>query len=304
MTTVQQNSLKPGAHWRIVGMASAVNEKAIENCRAWLEAQGFSVSYGTHLFERAYDALHLAGLDHHRAADLMAALEDPTVDVVLAARGGYGAMRMLPHLDVERIRKLAPKPLVGFSDLTAVHHLLAKAGWASIHGPMAHSQWTGPSGTSLLRLLSGDAEDITTRPLEVLANPIREPLIAPWHGGNLALVAALVGTPYQPAWDGAVLYLEEVHEKPYRIDRMLQQLSLAGVLSRVHGLVFGEALFEGQSQEEAVRELVRDVAEAAGIPAWWGLKSGHSDPMIAVPFGRPLAIDPAGGVHLVCGLDD
>lgn len=299
MTTTRLSSIRPGSHWRIVPLASSVNAKAIESCRQWLESQGFQVSYGEHLFERDNDVLHLAGGDRERSEDLTAALTDPAVDVVLAARGGYGTMRLLPYLDLGRIQQENPKPVIGFSDITALHNTLASIGWTSIHGPNAHSQLEGPTGESLLQLLAGELEEITPHPMECLANPIRETVVAPWHGGNLALVSALVGTPYQPDWDGSVLYLEEVHEKPYRIDRMLQQLRLAGILDQVRGIVFGEALFDADPKDEAVKSLVRDIALLQGIPAWWGLKSGHSEPMFSLPLGTPLAIEPTGHVRLL-----
>lgn len=288
----------PGSHWRIVGLASAVNANGIQAAADWLREKGLDVSLGSHLFDRNDEALALAGSDLDRARDLTEALWDPSVDVVLAARGGYGAMRLLPHVDWARLARVAPKPVVGFSDITAVHHALARIGWPSLHGPNAHSRWDGTTGRALLAWFRDQTIMVGDGPLESLTAVPDRPLTAPWHGGNLALVSALVGTPYQPHWAGSVLYLEDVHEKPYRIDRMLQQLKLAGILSQVQGVVFGEAVFDGPPKTDEVRHLVRSVANEVGIPAWWGLRSGHSEPMLPVPFGVSLTIGRDGVVRM------
>jgi len=294
------NKLRPGAHIRIVGLASAVNQGAIQSACDELERRGFHVSLGEHLFLRWQDDLHLAGDDRSRAEDLMDALSDPSVDAVLSARGGYGAMRLLPYLDRDRILASSEKPFMGFSDVTAIHHYLGNLGWSTIHGPNAHSDWSGSTGDLACALLTGNFNEITQEPLQPLGDH-GELLRAPWRGGNLALVAALVGTPWQPDWDGVVLYLEEVHEKPYRIDRMMQQLYLSGILGRVRGMVFGEALFDDKPHDEAVKAMISDVAGRAGKPAWWGIHSGHSEPMISLPMGVPLDIGKDGRVRLAAG---
>jgi muramoyltetrapeptide carboxypeptidase len=289
---------------RIVAPARSVNRQAIDNCRMALERRGFQVSYGTHVFERYNPCLDLAGDDRSRAADLMEALLSPEVDWVLCADGGYGAMRLLPYLDPDALSHMAPKPVVGFSDVTALHLFLGRLGWWTIHGLMAYAEpWDGRSGDWFIRLMVDGATDLTDVPLQPVANPPTEPLIAPWRGGNLALVTALVGTPYVPDWQGTVLYLEEVHEKPYRIDRMLQQLRLSGVLSELRGIVFGDAVFDGDEDglDDAVRDLLGEIADDLGIPAWWGLASGHRDPMISIPLGVPLAIHPSGLVRMTEG---
>lgn len=301
MTTRPLIRVRRNAHVRIVAPASAVNRQAIENCRTALEKRGFQVSYGPHLFERHNPHLHLAGDDRSRAQDVMDALLDPAVDWVLAARGGYGTMRILPLLDARRLASATPKPVVGFSDITALHHFLGRIGWWTIHGPNAHSNWAGETGENFMRLVAEPMLEIAPEPLESLANRPPETLVAPWRGGNLALLAALIGTPYEPDWTDTVLYLEEVHEKPYRIDRMLQQLRLAGMLTRVRGIVFGEALFDGEDRQEAVKDLVAELAFSLGIPAWWGLPSGHRDPMLSLPLGVPMAIEPWGAVRIMEG---
>jgi muramoyltetrapeptide carboxypeptidase len=153
-----------------------------------------------------------------------------------------------------------------------------------------------------MRLMREGAPDLTEVPLESVAHPLSAPLVAPWRGGNLALVAALVGTPYEPDWNGTVLYLEEVHEEPYRIDRMLQQVRMSGLLDQVRGIVFGDAVFDdGVEHADAVRDMVGEVAAAVGIPAWWGLASGHREPMISIPLGVSLTIYPSGSVRITEG---
>src|SRR5262249_31545829 len=153
-----------------------------------------------------------------------------------AARGGYGAMRLLAKL---RIEGVAPRLLVGFSDITALHAALQAAGWVSIHGPVVLQLRSQPPAVveRLLALLES-----ATTPAPPLAGPPRAGGVAggPLLGGNLSVPARLLGTPYLPDLEGAVLLLEDVGERPYRLDRMWTHLALAGVFDRVRGIALGE----------------------------------------------------------------
>ncbi len=281
---------------RLVAPSRAVSAEELDQVEHALAARGFTVSTGAHVRDRWHADLDLAGLDKDRAQDLIDALRDPAVDVVVALRGGYGAMRILPWLDTAPA--LHPKPILGFSDVTALHHWAARRGWWSLHGPLGLTSRDAESSERFWRLMVGGEDAISDRPLEAVGHAPPKPLRAPWHGGNLALVSALAGTPYQPAWDGAVLYLEEVNEEPYRIDRMLQQLDLAGILGKICGLVFGPAVIGDRDLQPVVRDLLRPIGERYGIPVWTGMESGHREPMWTIPLGWPLMIERDGRVRV------
>ncbi|MCY0878658.1 MAG: LD-carboxypeptidase [Firmicutes bacterium] len=287
---------------RIVAPARAVNPDAVERTVAALTARGMTVTLGDHVFDVWHDVLHLAGRDEDRAHDLVMAIEDPAVDWILTARGGYGSLRLLPYLPSWTSPPRAPKPLVGFSDVTVLHALWRRWGWWSIHGANAEADWSGEAGDSAIALLTPPARLLAaSAPLTCLAHPVTSTLLAPWWGGNLTLVAALAGTPYQPSLEGSVLYLEEVDEAAYRIDRLLQQLYLAGFFAGVRGVVFGGVSGEGGAEEGAVRTLLGELGEKTGCPVWWGFPSSHRAPTLSVPWGVPLAIDPDGWVSLRAG---
>ncbi|MGE3397068.1 MAG: LD-carboxypeptidase, partial [Sphingomonas sp.] len=186
---------------------------------------------------------YLAGRDEERAADVNAMFADPEVRAIFAVRGGWGCARVLPHLDFDLIRA-NPKLLTGFSDITALHlALAARTDCPTIHGPNAASAW-GTLSWNSFRRLAFDAETPTwTTPvgtedrLAQRSGRIRTfrpgRATGPLLGGNLTVLSALVGTPYLPSFDGAILFLEDTDEAQYRIDRMLTQLALAGILGRV-----------------------------------------------------------------------
>ncbi len=288
--------INPRAHLRLVAPSRAVSGEELEQVEHSLASRGFVVTLGAHVRDRWHSELDLAGMDSDRAHDVADALRDPDVDVVVALRGGYGAMRILPWLDSEP--DLHPKPILGFSDVTALHHWAAGRGWWSLHGPLGLTSRHPETADRFWNLMVEGENLISDTPLRSIGLAPTEPVRAPWHGGNLAMVSALAGTPYQPSWDGAVLYLEEVNEEPYRIDRMLQQLALAGILSKIRGVVFGPAILGERNLDAEVRELLLPLGERYRIPVWTGLESGHREPMWTIPLGWPLVIGPNGQVRL------
>jgi muramoyltetrapeptide carboxypeptidase len=219
---------------------------------------------------------YFAGPDHHRAMILSRAFDDPETTGVLCARGGYGASRLLPHLPYDHLRE-HPKLIVGFSDITALAMALyAKTGLCSIHGPMLGTlRWDEDSTMRLVRLVSGE-------PMGKLQIPAPLPMASgiasgPLLGGNLCLITSLLGTPYLPSFKGAILYLEEVDERPYRLDRMLTQLELAGVLDEISGVLLGD--FSGCDDPTYPVPGWLEVTEARlskrGIPVLAGFPGGH-----------------------------
>lgn len=250
---------------------------------------------------------YLAGSDAERLGDLQQALDDPEVAAVIASRGGYGSMRLLRDL---RLRGGRPPAFVGYSDMTALHLAMARHGWVTFHGPMAacdlgRGRPHGPSVRWLWGLLEG-----TARP--PLALPVRSPLRlragrarGRLLGGNLALLASLVGTPFLPDLRGAVLLLEDVGEAPYRVDRMLTQLRLSGCLAGLSGLALGGFSFPGAGAAEearrleAIARLLADLAGDLGIPALGGLPCGHEKVNLALPLGVEVELDAGEGALVV-----
>lgn len=256
---------------------------------------------------------YLAGRDEERAADVNAMYADDSVRAVFAVRGGWGCARILPHLDFDRIRA-NPKLLIGFSDITALHlAFAARAGFTTIHGPNANAAWGKLSWDSL--------QSVAFRgEMPVFANPLanEDRLVQRnWRirtfrsgkasgrllGGNLTVLAALMGTPYLPDFDGAILFLEDVDEAEYRIDRMLTQLSLAGVLGRVAGVVFGHCTScrapDGGSGF-TLSEVLKQHLEPLGVPAFQGALVGHIANQFSLPVGARAEIDAdAGTIRLL-----
>lgn len=248
---------------------------------------------------------YLAGSDQARAADLNAMFADDSVRAVFAVRGGWGSARILPHLDFDLIRA-NPKLLIGFSDITALHMAFAaRAGFPTIHGPNAGSAW-GKLSWNWFKNLTFDGETPVYRNPpgtedRLVQREWRTQTIRPGKavgrllGGNLTVLAALMGTPYLPQFDGAILFLEDVDEAEYRIDRMLTQLALAGVLGRVAGVVFGQCTncrASGSSYGGfTVSQVLRQHLQPLGVPVYQGALFGHIDDQFSLPVGVRAEID-------------
>jgi muramoyltetrapeptide carboxypeptidase len=244
---------------------------------------------------------YLAGDDARRLEEWREAAADPDARAIFCARGGYGTMRILPGIDPAPLLA-APKLLVGFSDLSAIHALLNRAGLATVHGPVVTQLGRAPEDAvaHLEALLSGTAPrpgpwDVPAPGAGLVASrSIRAGRASgPLLGGSLALLAHLQGTPFAPRLDGAILFIEDVGEKPYRIDRYLAQLRLSGALDHVAGLAVGQ-LTGCDDAGVLAADVVREVALALGVPAIEGLPAGHEDANFALPLGaRATLVAPA-----------
>ncbi|WP_114951171.1 S66 peptidase family protein [Sphingosinicella terrae] len=252
---------------------------------------------------------YLAGRDEERGGDLMAMYRDPAVKAIFAVRGGWGCARILPHLDFDVIRA-NPKLLIGFSDITALHlALAARTDCPTIHGPNAASSWGELSWESFRGLVfEGETPTYSTPPgtedrLVQRSGRIRTfrpgRATGPLLGGNLTVLAALVGTPYLPDFDGAILFIEDVDEAEYRIDRMLTQLALAGILGKVAGVVFGQCTSCTSQGSSTVGFTLSQVLEQhlapLGVPAFQGALIGHVANQFSIPVGIPAEIDAEAG---------
>lgn len=272
-------------------------EGAIERAVAETERMGFKVKLGASAGKK-YG--YLSGTDDVRARDINAMFADDEVDAIICIRGGYGAMRILDQLDYELIRK-HPKIFVGFSDITALHiALLNRCDLATFHAPMAVN-WSGAplddfSRESMYRAL------MHAEPMGELVNPPEYPkqTVNPGKaegllvGGNLTLIAGSLGTPWEIDAKGCILFIEEVGERTYCVDRLLTQLRLAGKFEDCAGVVFGDFADCPVEYPEfglTLEEIIRDVVAPCGKPVFTGLRCGHCTPKLTLPFGVKCRMD-------------
>lgn len=233
---------------------------------------------------------HLAASDAQRLADLHAALADPEVDAVLALRGGYGCIRLLPALDRGLIAGAA-KPLIGYSDISSLHAVWTQLGLPAWHAPMPASDWLQPGGWADAERLAAELQrglwpgDRQRAPGH---HALNRPGIARGRllGGNLAVLASCLGTPAMPALAGNIVFIEDVAEDPYRIDRYLAQLRAAGQLDGVAGLLLGS--FTEADSGDAV---LADHLHRIGCPLLAGWPAGHGQPNHPLPLGQEVELD-------------
>jgi muramoyltetrapeptide carboxypeptidase len=245
--------------------------------------------------------LYLAGTDAQRAGQFQALYGDPEIKALFATRGGYGAARMLPLLDAAAIAAAPPKAVVGMSDVVALFaYLHAVAGVGAIHGPCLaapgtlHSPQREANLADLRSLLFGGAPP-PALPCRVLRPGPREDAAGPVLGGNLAVLAACLGTPWAPDTRGAILFFEEVREAPYRIDRYLTQFRLAGWLAAPAAVVFGQMHECDGDPPGLLEEVLADLFRDAPFPVLTGLEAGHGARNHSLPLGRSARLCGAGG---------
>ena len=235
---------------------------------------------------------YFAGTDAERIHDLNSALRDDSVDAIWCVRGGYGAMRLLGDIDYGAMRS-NPRPLIGFSDITALHAAVHReCGIVTFHGPTARGELTEYSRDRLMRAVTHHADSCGTAIDGRVLRPGRaRGRIA---GGNLALVTALMGTPWSVDFDGAILILEDIDEPVYRVDRMLRQLLLAGALSRCAGIVAGDfrpPLHHVEVDDRTVDDVIAEAAQEAGVPCFSGAQFGHIPEQWTLPLGAMAEMD-------------
>lgn len=243
----------------------------------------------------------LAGDDRHRLRTLNQAIADPECRAIILARGGYGLTRILPGIDRVSLRAHL-KPIVGYSDVTALHSACAHAGVASVHGPMVSDfgALSADDRRSFFNVLENPAPGELLRDLEEFRpGRARGPLI----GGNLEILTRLFGTPLQPDFEGAILFLEEIGELPYRVDRLLTHLAAAGVFDSVAGMVLGEftdcdETENGEPLSPTTQEVLEDRLRALSIPVAFNGGFGHGDRKATLPYAAKVEIDTGSGVLL------
>lgn len=253
---------------------------------------------------------YLAGRDRDRAADINQFFADPDIAAILPIRGDWGSARILPYLDYDRIRQ-NPKIMVGFSDLTALLlGITAQTGLVTFHGPNGLTAWR-PNQTEPFKQILFEGQTLTFENApapedsdRLMQVKFRVHTITPGqaqgrlYGGNLSVLSGIVGSPYLPDLTGAILFVEDIGEPIYRIDRMLTQLKLAGMLDQLAGFVFGQCTNCGPVDGYGaltLEEVLQDHIAPLGIPAWFNAAIGHVEPILTLPLGIEVEVDAAAG---------
>jgi muramoyltetrapeptide carboxypeptidase len=296
-TLIKPKALRPGSTLAIISPAGATPDgQAFDQGAALLAAAGYRVKLMPHAKNRR---MYLAGTDTERLADLHAAFADPEVDGILCARGGYGCMRLLPYLDFERVRQ-NPKVFIGFSDVTSLLlPFYQRTGLVGFYGPMLTSNLIHPEPFSQAELL------------KLVGQPVPTPYLIPnqdaYHsfapgvaegrliGGNLSLLAALCGTPYQPETRGHILFIEDWKEKYYSLDRQFQQLKMAGLFERITGLLLCDFSEIEPEPELNLPDFLKELTGFLGVPVGYGFSVGHGEQTATLPIGCSARFDAGAG---------
>ncbi|HEX6910362.1 MAG TPA: LD-carboxypeptidase [Longimicrobium sp.] len=292
---IRPPALKPGSRVALVAAAGPIPAGGVDRAVERVRAFGWEPVAGQHCRGRAG---YLSGSDAERAADLNDALRDPSIDAVWLLRGGYGTMRILDDIDWPALAR-HPKALIGYSDNTAVHLAANAVGVVAFHGPHPHTPaFPDFARDGLLRVLAS-TEPAGVLPVapgeraETLAGGVAE---GPLVGGNLSLLSATMGTPYAVQPEGAILFIEEVGEQPYRLDRLLAHLRLAGVLDAVAGIAVGGVTeTPGDDGDALAREVLHDALGRLDVPVAIGFPFGHLDDSWTLPVGVRARLDADAG---------
>jgi muramoyltetrapeptide carboxypeptidase len=297
-------ALSAGARIGLMSPSGPLRDTDLEHAIGNVRSFGWEPVVGEYVLER--DG-YLAGTDAHRIADLNRFARDDSIDAIWCLRGGYGAMRILDAIDYEAFAK-RPRALIGYSDITALHAPVGqRANLVTFHGPTARAELTPFTRDSFAEAMTREHGTVTAfrgGPITTLVGGKASGRVV---GGNLALVAALVGTPYAWDLDGALLILEDVSEQVYRIDRMLTQLCLSGALERLAGLAFGnftDIPDDASNADMPLERVLRQFAGNVGVPAVMNFPIGHVADQLTIPLGAVAELDADGRSFCVYGWDD
>ena len=305
--TVKPKRLRPGMSVGLVTPASNVPEdQELHAAMDLVRSLGFSAEPAANLFSRTQ---YLAGTDQQRADDLNAMFADTDIDAIFCVRGGYGSGRLLRYLDYDMIAA-NPKVIMGYSDITSIlNAIYLRTGLVTFHGPIAGGNFSNYTYEQYKKVLIeptqiariGEPPEFETRPgvvdwknrLTAIVSGVAEGHLV---GGNLSLMVTLLGTPFEPQFEGAILFLEDVDEPPYSVDRMLTHLWMAGKLEQVAGIVLGKFTDDGyDSNTFSMEEVLRDRLEPLGIPTLRGAMIGHIEDKTVVPLGVRARLDADAG---------
>ncbi len=278
----------------VVAPGGAVNAAALDRGVACLESLGFRVRLGAHVLDRHR---YLAGTPDVRLADLEAMMRDPDIGAVICARGGYGTSQLLPLLDPDLI-VAHPKLIVGYSDVSPLlGWVIERCGVVALHGPMVATDFAGGlserAAARFAALLDSPGTPWREPVADVVASGVATGRLV---GGCLSSLVALLGTPYAVETEGAILFLEDVAERPYRLDRMLTHLRLAGKLADVAAVVLGSfADCDGVGAGDLAVDVFRDFFADAPFPVVAGFPAGHLSENLPLALGLPVRVDADAG---------
>ncbi|RNC85392.1 MAG: LD-carboxypeptidase [Balneola sp.] len=289
---IKPKRIKRGATLGLVAPGSPIyNPNDFENMITSLEGLGYTLVLGKHVKDRKG---YLAGEDEDRVQDIMDMFSDDTIDAILCTRGGWGSNRILPMVDFELIKN-NPKPFIGFSDITSLLLAIYKnTGLITFHGPVGKSDWNSFTVDSWDEVLINakkahyeipeDQEDTFT-----ITPGVTEGILL---GGNLTVLTSMIGSDYLPDFEGAILFFEDIGEDVYRVDRMLTQLKLSGILNKINGFVFGKCTdCSSGSNSLPLKEVLNDHIGGLNIPAFYGAMISHEDRNITLPIGIKAQMD-------------
>lgn len=293
MTYIQGRPLKHGDKIGLTAPAGPVSDDKLNKAISVIKEMGFELEVGLTCYQNWGG--YLAGPPELRANELNHMFANPEITAIFCLRGGYGSAQILPMLNYDMISQ-HPKHFIGYSDITALHIALQqRSKLATIHGPMPASDLIGASEftkQSLLQTL------MTSKPIGEIDNPSYEEMdyLVPGEargvitGGNLTVITSLLGTPFEIDTAGKILFLEDIGEEPYRVDRMLTQLALSGKLQEAKGFILGS--WTGCTTENkevfTVENLFRRIIAPFGKPTIYNLRAGHCTPSVTLPFGREV----------------
>lgn len=296
---IKPAALKSGDTVAITSPAGAVwDDKQTETFTAILKSFGFNIIHGKTLTEKFG---YFAGTDELRANEINELFANKNVKGIFCMKGGWGCARILDKIDYGLIEK-NPKVLIGFSDITAL--LIAiktKTGLTTFHGPVGNSGWNDFTKSVFTSVT------MITKTFHFPENPASENTIVTINsgkvtgelvGGNLTVLSSLIGSGYLPDWKNKILFLEEVKEEPYSIDRMLTQLKLSGILNSISGFIFGKCakcLAEEPQKSFTFHEVIMQHIQPLGIPAFYGTMIGHIENKLTVPLGIKASMDAEKG---------
>jgi len=292
LTPVRPARLVKGDAIAIMGMAGALRDpNIVGGFKEIIEKQGFVVRIGQTV-NKTFG--YLSGSDEDRANEFNDFVSNPLIKAILFVKGGWGCGRVLDKIDYEQLKK-NPKIILGFSDMTSIlNAIYHKTGLITFHGPVGNSSWEKFSLNSFQDMVCRGGDSFQKPELPQLQS------FSTWQsgeatgeliGGNLTVFCSLLGTPFWPSCAGKILFLEETHEEPYRIDRMLNSLRLAGVFDEISGVVFGQfndCNAEKPQESFTLEEVVRHQLKGYSFPVIWGAPIGHVKDKWTVPIGAQV----------------
>jgi muramoyltetrapeptide carboxypeptidase len=291
-------ALKEGSTVAITAPASQTSTWEVSAFCRTLNKMGLKTVIGDTIKTRQKEYKYLSASDEERAEEFMSFVEDSDIDCIISGRGGYGVLRILPLLDFDIIAK-NPKIIMGFSDITAlINAIYQKTGLVTYHGPVAVATFNDFTAESFKNVLYAKEEykpkKLSYSKIQTVTKGTSQGIII---GGNLTMLVSTLGTPYEINTDDSILFIEEVSEQPYKIDRMLTQLDLAGKFSKIKGIIFG--YYEGLDRKcnfypghsFTARQVIENRFKSMEIPAILGFPIGHIKDKLTMPIGIMAELD-------------